>query len=173
MYAWHSSHSKTYINQSSLFQNDNEGFSNYRILKGWEYCIQTLLCGGGRKTRLATQAVFVKTRLLTGRHQKAIFWESRSVVTDCWVWGTRSEGLPLLSVLQPQTEVRSQVNIPPSRCLQHASGRGKTRPATPPYLQMPLALPILAPEPLQTVSRVQLSGPIPWHISTRWKTIIS
>lgn len=44
-------------------------------------------------------------------------------------------------VLQPQKEVRSQVNIPSSRCLQHASGWDKTRPVSAAYLQTPQAHP--------------------------------
>lgn len=63
---------------------------------------------------------------------------------------------PLLSVLQPKTEVRSQVNIPPSRCLQRASGQDKTRPAMTPYLHTPRALPP-APTP-QLLSFNKLSA---------------
>lgn len=113
-------------------------------------------CKGGWKTCLATWALLSKTHLLTGRANLRLSHKevSKPTAED---EARDLKASPLLSVLQPKTEVRSQVNIPPSRCLQHASGRDKTRPATPPphlpYLQTPRALPILARELLQTVSK--------------------
>ena len=69
---------------------------------------------------------------------------------------------PLPSVLQPKTEVRSQVNIPPSRCLQQASGprQDQTCDSLSPRCLGAFCL----SQPLssqQTVSRVELSGPKP------------
>ncbi len=129
-------------------------------------------CEGGWKTCLATYALSSEHTHWQGGTRELIYILA---IKKCWNQLLRmrpkTRKPPLPSVLQPKTEVRSQVNIPPSRCLQHASGRDKTRPATPPYLQTPWARPILAPEPLQTVSRVKLSGRNQWHISPRWKTI--
>lgn len=88
-------------------------------------------CKGGWKTCLATWALLSKTHLLTGRANLRLSHKevSKPTAED---EARDLKASPLLSVLQPKTEVRSQVNIPPSRCLQHASGRDKTRPATPP-----------------------------------------
>lgn len=68
-----------------------------------------------QKNMFGSMNRFVKAHLLT--ENKSRF--CRSAVTG----QTRPLSTPLLSLLRPKTEVRSQVNIPPSRCLQHASGQ--------------------------------------------------
>lgn len=58
------------------------------------------------------------------------------VLTQChnnWLLKINPKKLKVSS-LRPLLQPLSEVNIPPSRCLLHASDWDKTRPATPPYL---------------------------------------
>lgn len=68
-----------------------------------------------KKNMFGSMNCFVKAHLLTENQSRFC----RSAVTG----QTRPLSTPLLSLLRPKTEVWSQVNIPPSRCLQHASGQ--------------------------------------------------
>lgn len=84
---------------------------------------------------------------------------------------TRAVSTPLLSLLRPKTEVRSQVNIPPSRCLQHASGQTR-RDLRVPLISRCLGLcpsPVLELLP-QLSAQFRLSRANQWDISARWES---
>lgn len=84
---------------------------------------------------------------------------------------TRPLSTPLLSLLQPKREARSQVNIPPSRCLQHASGQTRWD------LQVQLISRCLGlcPSPAlellpQLSAQFRQSWANQWDISARWES---
>lgn len=84
---------------------------------------------------------FVKTHLVAEEKPECKCQQRENTVNT-----TQDLQHPLLDLLQPKTEVWSQVNIPPHKRLSQASGRGKTGPASPAYLQRPRALALLNPQ---------------------------
>lgn len=106
------------------------------------------------KNMFNSTSPFVKTHLVAGEKPECKCQQWESTVTT-------SQDLqhPLLELLQSKTEAWSQVNIPPHKRLSQASGRGKTGPAGPAYLQPP---PPSSTSPKS--SAPQLSAANPWLI---------
>lgn len=116
-----------------------------------------------QKNMFGSMNCFVKAHLLT--ENKSRFCRS-AVTSQTWALST-----PLLSLLRPKTEVRSQVNIPPSRCLQHASGQTR-RDLRVPLISRCLRL---SPSPSmellpQLSAQFRLSQANQRDISARWES---
>lgn len=97
---------------------------------------------------------FVKTHLVAEEKPECKCQQRENAVNT-----TQDLQHPLLDLLQPKTEVWSQVNIPPHKRLSQASGRGKTGPASPAYLQRPRALALLNPQLLNCQRPTRLFQP--------------